>query len=111
MAATVTPRRGKWAGRVVLVAWCGQCAAEGVRNPSRLGHVEQTPWGTLWVYTTTTSKDRGRTRRIGAFVYIDDGRSAGLPASCPRHGSGGVSTADVIGKRGTIVLDLLLASA
>jgi hypothetical protein len=110
MAATVTPRSGEWAGRVVLVVWCGQCAAERVRNRGRLGHVEQTPWGTLWVYTASTSKDQGRMRRMGAFTHLDE-RSAGLPALCPRHGSGGVSTADVIGKRGTIVLDLLLARA
>jgi hypothetical protein len=106
MAATVTPRRGTWAGCVVLVVWCGQCAADGVRNPGRLGHVEQTAWGTLWVYTASTSKDQGHTRRMGAFVHLDDGRSAGLPASCPRHGSGGLSTPDVIGKRGSIMLNL-----
>lgn len=102
---------------VVLTVWCGQCVAERRRSPERLGVVEADDGGEVW---RTEDRRKGRNLKAGSTPWTrfavqalatPHASNATVPdrlhAVCKVHGAGSVSTSDVIGKRGSVVLNLI----
>ncbi|GGO91395.1 hypothetical protein GCM10012280_39140 [Wenjunlia tyrosinilytica] len=88
---------------VLCTIWCGECTAEGLSRPNKLGRLERTEPGSVrWVVTDRRGGRRlGRDRKDLGGVYLTHRtRSAvdvpdTLRALCEIHGWGRVTTADV----------------
>lgn len=98
---------------VLLTVLCGQCADERVR-PEQLGQLFRERTGAVgWVTFNSRLLRTGDPRGAGAWEMLSDPRFSwpvppdSLTAYCSRHGEGCVSTADVQGQRGTLVLKLI----
>jgi hypothetical protein len=88
---------------IVTIARCGLCAAENL--PAQIvGRVVRRPLGIMvWI-------SKPRSVLVGATVLAHPLLSHPpvpdrLHAVCKRHGEGTVSTADVISKRDTVIID------
>ena len=106
---------------VLLTVWCARCKAERVRSPGKLGEIRRWPsglvrWGTE-DFRGQFPEMGGREQKLIAFVVLVDPRRSTytapetLPTNCERHGAGSVSTGDVVGKRGTVYLTPMSATA
>ena len=105
---------------VLLTVYCALCKAErGISFPGKLGEVRRWPSGRVGWGVEDHRGDRqlGREQKLIAFVVlVDPSRSTytapeTLPTNCERHGAGRVSTGDVVGKRGTVYLTPMSATA
>lgn len=102
----------------VLTVWCGQCEAERGRSRGKLGTVERRDDGAqLW---RTRDRRKGRNLKAGAtsrtayavrvlttphasHLVVPDR----LHVTCELHGTGTLSTDDVLGRRGSVVLNMI----
>jgi hypothetical protein len=97
---------------ILLTVWCGECTAEGISRPNKLGRLERTDKGSIrWVVSDRRGGKRlGRNRKDLGGVYLTHWTRSvvdvadTLPALCEKHGRGCVTTADVRNARGNVVL-------
>ena len=109
------------ADAVILArAVCGACAEENRSPAAIVGRVVRHPNGVELWESKSKRRAAGISREMGGLrqaAVLFHPRAPGhqppsrLLAVCDRHGRGSVSTADVIRKRGRIVVDFNVASA
>ncbi|WP_406306263.1 hypothetical protein OHA61_34095 [Streptomyces sp. NBC_00885] len=103
--------------KTLLTVYCGQCEAEGLRSPGKLGVVERTDKGTIrWRVDAPRLARLNRPGRPwrgwrggSTLERAADSHFAApkdLVALCPHHGRGHLLTADVFEHRGTVTLTM-----